>query len=98
MSINHGHSTEINASKIGKNFRCFQNVTIGTIKSRKGPIIGDNVEIGTGAVVLGEITIGNNVRIGANATVVKDVPDNCTVVPGKSYIVRENNQKVNIPL
>lgn len=43
MVINHGHSVEINASRIGKNFHCFQNVTIGTTNSPIGPTIGDNV-------------------------------------------------------
>ena len=44
------------------------------------PVIGDNVDIGTGAVILGGVHIGNNVRIGANAVVNKDIPDNCTAV------------------
>ena len=44
------------------------------------PIIGDNVRICAGAVVLGDIIIGNNVTIGANAVVLKDVPDNCIAV------------------
>ena len=44
------------------------------------PIIGNNVDIGAGAKVLGRITIGNNVLIGANAVVIKDVPDNSIAV------------------
>lgn len=49
------------------------------------PVIGDNVKIGTGAKIIGGVTVGNNVFIGANAVVVKDVPDNCVVggVPAK---------------
>ncbi|MDR2798933.1 MAG: serine O-acetyltransferase, partial [Treponema sp.] len=43
-------------------------------------MIGDNVEIGAGAIIIGNIKIGNNVMIGANAVVTKDVPDDCTVV------------------
>jgi serine O-acetyltransferase len=44
------------------------------------PKIGDNVDIGTGAKVLGEITIGDNVVIGANAVVLEDVPPNSIAV------------------
>jgi serine O-acetyltransferase len=43
-------------------------------------VIGDNVDIGTGAKVLGPITIGNNAVIGANAVVLTDVPENCVAV------------------
>jgi serine O-acetyltransferase len=44
------------------------------------PIMGNNVDIGTGAKVLGNIRIGNNVVIGANAVVLTDVPDNSVAV------------------
>lgn len=54
--------------------------------------------VGTGAVVMGNITIGDNVNIGANTTVFKDVPSNSTVVGGPSYIVKLNGQKVHLPL
>ena len=68
-------------AKIGNNATIFQQVTIG-VKEFGGnaPTIKDNVLIGAGAKVLGDIVIGNNVKIGANAVVVSDVPDNCTVV------------------
>lgn len=70
---------------IGENCTIFQQVTIGQDENGNAPIIGDNCYIGTGAKIIGNITIGNNVKIGANAVVVKDVPSNCTVVgvPGK---------------
>lgn len=65
---------------IGKNFECFQNVTIGSNRKEKNgqvmPVIGDNVSIGTGSVVVGPIKIGNNVVIGAGSYVDKDIPDN----------------------
>lgn len=99
MVINHGHSVEINASRIGKNFHCFQNVTIGTTNSpMEAPTIGDNVLVGAGAAIIGNIKIGNNVKIGANATVVKDLPDDCTVVTKSSCIVRLSGKKVHIDL
>lgn len=60
---------------IGENCSLRQGVTIGT---RTGdhdvPILGDNVDIGAGAKILGSISIGDNVKIGANAVVIKDVP------------------------
>lgn len=43
-------------------------------------MVGDDVFIGAGAKILGEISIGNNVKIGANAVVLEDVPEGCTVV------------------
>ena len=51
-------------------------VTVGLLRSneRGSPVIGNRVDIGTGAKVLGRITIGDDVKIGANAVVTKDVP------------------------
>ena len=98
ICVNHGHSTEINAKRIGINCHIFQNVTIGTNGNATGPIIGDNCFFGAGCVVLGDIKIGNNVKVGANAIVVKDVPDNCTVVTKGTVIVMKDGEKVNIPL
>ena len=74
--------------KIGWNCNISSRVTLG-ISSRgknKGvPQIGDNVYIGPGAVIIGNITIGDNVAIGANCVVTKDIPENAVVVgaPGK---------------
>ncbi|MNG29745.1 Serine acetyltransferase [compost metagenome] len=66
---------------IGENCVIRQGVTIGNRKSGDDvPTIGDNVDIGAGAVIIGKIKIGDNVKIGANAVVLKDVPDNCTAV------------------
>lgn len=75
--------------KIERNCEIFQNVTIGSNRKPKGnqymSIIGDNVSIGSGAVVVGAITIGNNVKIGANSYVNSDMPDNSFVagIPAK---------------
>lgn len=85
--VHHGHSTGINAKSIGKNCHVMQNVTLGTRKTAEGPTIGNNVFIGVGAIVLGDIKIGNNVNIGAGAVVVEDIPDNVTVVPQKPIIL-----------
>lgn len=74
---------------MGKNCEVFQNVTIGSNRKENDgrfmPIIGDNVTIGAGAVVVGAIKIGNNVKIGANSYIDKDVPNNVTIagIPGE---------------
>ena len=66
-----------------------QQVTIGLKDFNKnGPVIGDNVFIGAGAKIIGNIKIGNNVKIGANCVVVEDIPDNSTVVLNKSKIIK----------
>lgn len=71
---------------IGKNATIFHQVTIGEGKNG-APIIGDNVLIGAGAKIIGNIKIGNNVRIGAGCVVSCDIPDNCTVVLEKPRII-----------
>lgn len=68
---------------IGDNVTIFQHVTLGAKVNGKGysaPTIGNNVVIGAGACILGDVHIGNNVYIGANAIVLKDVPDNCMAI------------------
>lgn len=60
---------------IGKNLNIYQNVTIGSIKG-KYPIIGDNVSIFPGAVVIGNITIGSYSKIGPNVVVKESVEEN----------------------
>ena len=76
---------------IGKNCKIFQNVTIGeknNMKDEHGvPIIGDDVTIGAGAVILGGIKVGDNCIIGSNAVVVKDVNCDCIVmgIPAKEW-------------
>ena len=85
--IRHGYATFVNTNRIGENCTIHQNTTIG--ESGKGiPTIGDNVMIGTGAIVLGPINIGDNVTIGAGAIVVTDVPANSTVVGQKARIIQ----------
>lgn len=73
---------------IGQRCRIYQNVTIGNA----GPIIGDDVIIGAGAVILGAIRIGNKAKIGANAVVLEDVPAGATVVgiPAKVVKIRQS--------
>lgn len=83
-------------AKIGKNCFIEHQVTIG--RSRGGvPTIGDNVYIGPGAKIFGNIHIGNNVRIGANCVVFEDVPDNATIVlPRPRIIDKQENYQYDI--
>lgn len=84
-----------NGAKIGKNCIIFQQVTIGsnTIKGHPkfgSPTIGNNVYIGAGAKIIGNIKIGDNCRIGANAVVVTDIEPNTVAVPETRLIIKKN--------
>ena len=75
---------------LGRDCSVGQCVTIGfkgAGKSSRPPSIGDNVYIGTSAVIVGDIRIGNGVVVGANTTVVKDVPDGYTVVSAAARMI-----------
>ncbi len=93
LMITHGGVVIDGRVRIGRNCQINPWVTIGLSNSRKlgfsieGPTIGDNVHIGTGAKVLGPITIGDHARIGANAVVVRDVPANVTVVGVPAHVI-----------
>jgi serine O-acetyltransferase len=68
--------------KFGDNCRIRDGVVVGLrrVEEKCAPIIGNNVDIGSGAKLLGQIRIGDNVLIGANAVVLCDVPDNSIAV------------------
>lgn len=85
---------------IGKNCTIFHHVTIGSntlpgTKRPGAPVIGDNVFIGAGAKIIGNVRIGNNVRIGAGCVVVSDVPDNSTVVMPAPIIITHDSPREN---
>ena len=94
LFIDHGMGVVIGETTIiGDDVKMFHGVTLGGTGNQKGkrhPTIGNNVEIGAGAKVLGDIVVEDNVRIGANAVVLKDVPkDHIAVgVPAK---IKEKN-------
>lgn len=68
-------------ARIGVNCILFQQVTIGLVRSTpQAPRIGDGVDIGAGARVLGPVTVGDGAQIGANAVVLRDVPAGATAV------------------
>lgn len=100
--IDHGMGVVIGeTSVIGKNVLLYQGVTLGGTGLEKGkrhPTIGNNVVIGAGAKILGNITVGDNSYIGANAVVVKDVPPDSTVVGVPGRITRQDGKKMDISL
>lgn len=89
-----------NKAKIGRNVTIFQQVTIGsnTLKgssSGGAPQIGDNVIIGAGAKIIGDVRIGNNCRIGAGACVTKDLPDNTVAVSSPLRLIEHKEELDN---
>lgn len=93
VRIDHLNGILVNHNaRVGENARIYQQVTIGDDFEHgpgESPVIGDNVRIGAGAKIIGNIRVGNNVTIGANAVVTRDVPDNATVV-GANKILNPN--------
>lgn len=92
--IDHGIGVVIGETSIvGDDVTIYHGVTLGGIvnkKVKRHPTIGNNVLIGAGAVILGDITVGNNVNIGANSVILKDVPDNSTAVGVPAKIIRHD--------
>lgn len=85
--IANGFATAIGAKFIGDHCHIYQQVTIG-YSSNGGPTILNNVIIRPGAIIIGNLTVGNNVVIGAGSTIFRDVPDNSTVYPPSSQIIK----------
>ncbi|RKY32462.1 MAG: serine O-acetyltransferase [Candidatus Omnitrophota bacterium] len=100
--IDHGMGVVIGETAIiGNNVLLYQGVTLGGTGIEKGkrhPTIGNNVVIGAGAKVLGNITVGDNSYVGANAVVIKDVPANSTVVGVPGRITKQEGKKIDISL
>jgi serine O-acetyltransferase len=98
LFIDHGMGVVVGeTSVIGENVTIFQGVTLGGTGKKRGkrhPTIGNNVVLGTGAKVLGDIKIGDNVSVGANAVVIRDVPANSTVVGVPGRIAKKEGRKI----
>lgn len=94
LLIDHGSGVVIGETTIiGDNCTIYQGVTLGGTGKEKGkrhPTIGNNVFIGSGAKVLGNITIGDNVKIGANSVVLKNIPQNSTAVGIPAKVIKKN--------
>jgi serine O-acetyltransferase len=81
---------------LGDDVIVYQQVTLGGVSTSKGkrhPTLGNNVVIGAGAKVLGNITIGENSKVGANSVVVKDVPPNSTAIGIPARVLKRGYDK-----
>jgi serine O-acetyltransferase len=96
--IDHGMGVVIGETAIvGDYALIYQGVTLGGTGKECGkrhPTLGENVIVGAGAKVLGNIQLGNNVRIGAGSVVLRDVPSDCTVVGIPGRIVYRAGERV----
>jgi len=91
--ILHSFGIVINSSvRAGRNLVIEHGVTIGAEKGQS-PVLGDNVFIGAGAKVIGNVRIGSDVKIGANAVVTRDLPDGATAVGVPARVVRIHGKR-----
>jgi serine O-acetyltransferase len=99
--IDHGAGVVIGeTAEIGDSVTLYQGVTLGGTGFQRGkrhPTVEDNVTIGSGAKLLGPVTIGRGAKIGANTVVIEDVPAGTTVVGNPGHPVRVEGRKVEGP-
>ncbi len=99
LFIDHGMGVVIGeTSVLGDNVTLFQGVTLGGTGKETGkrhPTLGDNIVVGAGAKVLGNIMIGSNSYIGANAVVVRSTPPNTTVVGVPGRVTRQDGKRID---
>ena len=87
-------------AEIGDRVTLFQGVTLGGTgfaAGKRHPTVEDNVTIGSGAKLLGPITVGHGAKVGANSVVIHDVPPNATVVGNPGHPVRVEGRKPEGP-
>jgi len=101
LFIDHGTDVVIGeTAELGANVTVYQGVTLGGTgfaTGKRHPTVQDNVTIGSGAKLLGPITIGHGAKIGANAVVIHDVPPNSTVVGNPGHPVRVDGRRPEGP-
>jgi serine O-acetyltransferase len=99
--IDHGMGVVIGeTAEIGDDVTLYQGVTLGGTgfaTGKRHPTVQDNVTIGSGAKLLGPITIGHGAKIGANSVVIHDVPPNSTVVGNPGHPVRVEGRRPEGP-
>jgi len=100
LFIDHGMGTVIGETAIvGDDVTLYQGVTLGGTGKEKGkrhPTLGNNISIGSGAKLLGNITVGDNCRVGAGSVVLRSVPANSTIVGVPGHIVLRDGKRVVI--
>ncbi len=101
LFIDHGAGVVIGeTAEIGDDVTLYQGVTLGGTgfaTGKRHPTVQDNVTIGSGAKLLGPITIGHGAKIGANSVVITDVPPNSTVVGNPGHPVRVEGRRAEGP-
>src|SRR5450755_3327693 len=99
--IDHGMGVVIGeTAEIGNDVTLYQGVTLGGTgfaTGKRHPTVQDNVTIGSGAKLLGPITVGHGAKIGANSVVIHDVPPNSTVVGNPGHPVRVDGRRPEGP-
>ena len=100
LFIDHGMGTVIGETAVvGDDVTLYQGVTLGGTGKEKGkrhPTLGNNISVGSGAKLLGNITIGDNCRVGAGSVVLRSVPANSTIVGVPGHIVLRDGKRVVI--
>ena len=100
LFIDHGMAVVIGETTIvGDDVTLYQGVTLGGTGKEKGkrhPTIGNDVVVGSGAKILGNITVGDNCRVGAGSVVLRNVPSNSTIVGVPGHIVLRDGKRVVI--
>lgn len=98
--IDHGMGIVIGETSIvGDDVTLYQGATLGGTGKEKGkrhPTLRNNVTVGAGAKILGNVVLGENCRVGAGSVVLRDVPDNSTIVGVPGHIIVRNGQRVVI--
>jgi serine O-acetyltransferase len=101
LFIDHGTGVVVGeTAEIGDNVTLYQGVTLGGTgfaTGKRHPTVEDNVTIGSGAKLLGPITIGHGAKVGANSVVITDVPPNSTVVGNPGHVVRVDGRRLEGP-
>jgi serine O-acetyltransferase len=101
LFIDHGVGVVIGeTAEVGEDVTLYQGVTLGGTgfaTGKRHPTVQDNVTIGSGAKLLGPITIGHGAKIGANAVVIHDVPPHSTVVGNPGHPVRVDGRRPEGP-
>jgi serine O-acetyltransferase len=99
--IDHGSGVVVGeTAEIGDRVTLYQGVTLGGTgfaRGKRHPTVEDDVTIGSGAKLLGPITIGHGAKVGANTVVIQDVPADATVVGNPGHTVRVEGRKVEGP-
>src|ERR671919_1720848 len=99
--IDHGSGVVVGeTAEIGDRVTLYQGVTLGGTgfaRGKRHPTLEDDVTVGSGAKLLGPVTVGRNAKVGANTVVIEDVPDHTTVVGNPGHPVRVEGKRVEGP-